>query len=479
MFKNLIYIFIIAMISYTPSLNQTVWTKVNPYYGDYTRFHSVRCFDSLNCICLVNNADECCERVIKTTDGGKTWFSLYHEKRYRDENGKLITPEPVDMENASYLSENEILISRGKGFLFKSRDGGKSFDTIKIAGAGPGSHPDAPLLKYMHMYDNKHGAITNNRSIYITNDFWDTFKEVKIIHPEIPDDYVTYVNHIFMTDIGKFTAYAFSRKQIGQTSWHTLFKGFMTTTDNGKTWHMHDILKDSSEISSTIIHSLFFINSKIGWAVGDIVFNIPTGKSPELSLVYKTYDGGMSWKLIHTNDLEPRFGLWDIAFYDELNGITVGKYGLLLRTTDGGYTWFRDAILDGRIHMGRIAQQIAFAGSTPILSTFGDGLWRGTYTPSDIIHEPSGMNTSIYPNPATDYVVINPPLPKGESELASRGIYEIRIYNTLGQCVSHLTPTLSKGEGVRIDVSQLPVGVYLVRIFANNQIYYKKIMVLR
>lgn len=455
------------IISYKPSFNQTVWTKVNPYYGDYTRFHSVRCFDSLNCICLVNNTSECCERVIKTTDGGKTWFSLYHEKRYRDENGKLFTPDPVDMENASYLSENEFLISRSKGFLFRTRDGGKSFDTIKIAEAGTGSHPDAPLLKYMHMYDNKHGAITNATSIYITNNFWDTFEQLRINHPDIPDDYVTYVMNIFMTEIQKFTVYAFSRKQIAPMSWHTIFNGFMTTTDNGKTWHMHDIFKDSSNISSTLIYSIFFINSKIGWAVGDIVFNLQSGKSPKLNLVYKTYDGGINWKLIHTNDLEPRFGLWDIAFYDELNGIVVGKYGLLLRTIDGGYTWFRDAMLDGTDHMGRITQQITFAGSTPILSTFNDGLWRGTYTPSDIKSETSDVSTSIQPNPATDYIYINNN-DAGTGEFANTAM----IYNTLGQCVLTILQQL-EGERLRIDVSHLSPGVYFVRLGNRTEKFVK------
>ena len=41
-------------------------------------------------------------------------------------------------------------------------------------------------------------------------------------------------------------------------------------------------------------------------------------------------------------------------------------------------------------------------------------------------------------------------------------ISEIEIYNALGE--KRLTPTLSKGEGVRVDVSWLPAGVYFVAI---------------
>jgi len=42
---------------------------------------------------------------------------------------------------------------------------------------------------------------------------------------------------------------------------------------------------------------------------------------------------------------------------------------------------------------------------------------------------------------------------------------QVKIYNTLGQCVEEipLNPPLAKGE-TRIDVSQLPVGVYYLKI---------------
>ncbi len=61
-------------------------------------------------------------------------------------------------------------------------------------------------------------------------------------------------------------------------------------------------------------------------------------------------------------------------------------------------------------------------------------------------------------------MVGNNDLEDDSSPSYNSGSGSVKIYNTFGQCVSHLTPTLSKGEGVRIDVSQLPVGVYLVHV---------------
>jgi Zn-dependent metalloprotease len=74
--------------------------------------------------------------------------------------------------------------------------------------------------------------------------------------------------------------------------------------------------------------------------------------------------------------------------------------------------------------------------------------------------EESASGISLSPNPATDYIEIT---------ISDRGINpsagDIHIFDILGTEISTLTPALSlKGEGVRIDVSSLPPGVYFVRI---------------
>jgi len=83
----------------------------------------------------------------------------------------------------------------------------------------------------------------------------------------------------------------------------------------------------------------------------------------------------------------------------------------------------------------------------------------------------------ISPNPASDYIEIYPPFSpfiKGDAE--GRGISEIKIYNTLGECVIDLTPTpLLRGEGLRINISNLPIGLFFIQI--GN--YSQKFMVVK
>ena len=74
----------------------------------------------------------------------------------------------------------------------------------------------------------------------------------------------------------------------------------------------------------------------------------------------------------------------------------------------------------------------------------------------------------VQPNPATEYIninlsSINPTLKRGVE-----GEVFIEIYDVMGMKIQstpfNLTPTLSEGEGARIDISNLTPGVYFVKI---------------
>jgi hypothetical protein len=65
-----------------------------------------------------------------------------------------------------------------------------------------------------------------------------------------------------------------------------------------------------------------------------------------------------------------------------------------------------------------------------------------------------GDGINLFPNPATDELYVN------GYTLNEKSVIE--IYDVLGE--KRLTPALSKGEGVRIDVSSLAKGIYFVTV---------------
>lgn len=69
---------------------------------------------------------------------------------------------------------------------------------------------------------------------------------------------------------------------------------------------------------------LWFLNDSVGFVIGDGLFK-------------KTTDFGLSWNDVNTG-VTTQFG--DICFPDPLTGYVIGGQGVLLKTIDGGASWF-------------------------------------------------------------------------------------------------------------------------------------------
>jgi len=82
---------------------------------------------------------------------------------------------------------------------------------------------------------------------------------------------------------------------------------------------------NSVPVRSTL-SSVFFVDEKTGWAVG------------QWGVVLRTDDAGESWTLQRhdTSVDQPLFSVW---FRDRQHGYAVGLWSLLIATVDGGKTW--------------------------------------------------------------------------------------------------------------------------------------------
>lgn len=97
-------------------------------------------------------------------------------------------------------------------------------------------------------------------------------------------------------------------------------RGHLLKSIDGQNWQQSPTPLQSN------LNSVFFLNDKLGWAVGHD------------AAIVKSNDGGATWSL---QQFLPELDkpLFDIVFNDEQNGIAVGAYGMFYRTTDGGNTW--------------------------------------------------------------------------------------------------------------------------------------------
>lgn len=114
-----------------------------------------------------------------------------------------------------------------------------------------------------------------------------------------------------------------------QTGWVAGDSGIiMKTTDGGGEWIVQTSDPDNHMVE------IFMLDENYGWALGT---KLPTPGNPEYGTnILKTSDGGHTWNRY----LYPTEFFLAAFFIDSLTGWIGGIHGKLMKTTDGGSSWF-------------------------------------------------------------------------------------------------------------------------------------------
>ncbi len=168
------------------------------------------------------------------------------------------------------------------------------------------------------------------------------------------------------------------------------------------------------------------------------------------SVLYRSTDEGMNWKVIF-DGTKQNMAIRD--FISVNNSIHLATIKGILTTDDYGNNWYNNN--DGLrtydcYSLGKTADNTLYAGFAY------DVVYRNTKMTN--IREVGKIEPVLFlsPNPAADYIEI--------SVGAQGTVSDIRIFNVFGETVKNPTQTLPEGEGLRIDVSGLPSGVYFLRV---------------
>ncbi len=402
---------------------------------------SIQCYDSNNCYAIVQHAtkeDYGC-RIYFSTDGGKLWDLIETTKH---ESPRILNVKEGVSPNPGYY----FVLSDDETFLEKSTDGGKTFKTIML-------DPDNHYPDNIAMYNTSIGIVINSNSIYKTTDGWETFER----HPKLHKNQ-TYYSPVFLDSNTVVMSYASpwaSSSKLGER--------FVQYKLKENRWDTLSYFQKDSGNWFDAMESIYFVNDTLCYASG-----WRSDKSlPDYDyydIVYKTTDGGYDWELIHKELENPEKGFFDIAFADENNGVAVGYWGKIARTNDGGETWVYERP-EAMEHCRKML--VCWAGRTPLIGTWDAGIFRyeGDFFnfPDDtsaVRDETEAKELAIYPNPASDYIEIRNLAPDSSPQ-AERGV-RIAIYDVFGRKVK-----TSAKFAERIDVSDLPPGMYFVRAGAE------------
>jgi len=326
--------------------------------------------------------------IVHTSDGGNNWAL---------QNCGVTN----DIARIDFLDSLHGWAASSTGEILRTNDAGANWMHVHLSGS----------FIFIHFYDTLQGITANSLGvIYNTHDGGQNW----VAQPgTAPSSLIS----IFVLDT--------------MTAWSTISSGVLKY--NGTTWSQ--IYTWSPEF-----HSIFFLDSLKGWAVG------------AYGLIKKTNDGGTTW----TDQSIAWSGyFFSVCFTDSLNGWAVGDNGKIMKYN--GSTWTNQTS-----NITQMLGSVNFTNNNIGWATsWGAQLVK--YNPvithaNEITEDLHGI--SLFPNPSNDNIAIE------TSEKAT-----IEILNISGQIIKTI---YTADKQTSIYVSDLSGGIYFIKAKTERGVAIKK-----
>ncbi|MGV9011069.1 MAG: T9SS type A sorting domain-containing protein [Flavobacteriales bacterium] len=197
---------------------------------------------------------------------------------------------------------------------------------------------------------------------------------------------------------------------------------------------------------------------------------LPVGNSVR---VMATFSGTPSPKVL---DVGEAIGLFNADFQaDGGNGLILAQHfstNLGNWLNNDGYLGCRFVAGDGLAHYGWVELAVSATADTVLVKSYGyeqmpnTEIFAGEGSPAGIDGPARSGTLELSPNPAQNEITFS--LPGAGTEPV-----RVTLLDPLGQVVRSVLPT--PGERIRIDLSDLPAGVYFVRAVAGKRTYSGKV----
>jgi photosystem II stability/assembly factor-like uncharacterized protein len=246
--------------------------------------------------------------ILKTFNGGQSWV-IQESGTQKNLNGLF------------FSNSNTGIVVGDSGLIMRTTDGGKSWNTQNI-------FTYQNLTSVYFVNGSNTGFVTGfnignngyNGIILKTTDGGSNWS--------INLDTTGYFNDVFFVNESRGVVVGRVYDEGDYVS------GIFTTTNGGEKWILtYKGLPYNDGWS--FFKSVYFSDSYSGTAVGGVVVD---GHGPPIIygyFIYNTTDGGLTW---NSQAEGSGFILNDVSFFNNMNGLAVGKYAIT-STTDGGENW--------------------------------------------------------------------------------------------------------------------------------------------
>jgi hypothetical protein len=227
----------------------------------------------------------------------------------------------------------------------------------------------------------------------------------------------------------------------------------MKTTDGGKHWSMLSLDLECFEM-----RDIECIDENIVFVAG-------------CDFIIKTNNGGEAWSFLQLPNESP-INFQSISFFDADNGFAVGggEEEEIIKTSDGGDTW---EIVESPTPVGLNCIRFFDEDQGLIFGNAGVIFKMDTGYVVGIAEQVYGLSEisefSVFPNPFNNFLTI-----KYDPKAASLKV-KAEVFNLLGELVFSIEDK-SSYEGVQIDLTPMPPGIYLLVIYTGRYQWTKKII---
>lgn len=420
-------------------------------------YKTIDFIDNMNCAAIGNMAwTRPWLRI--TNNGGKNWYTAFQDDfiyKY-DSNGNVISIlyRPAKAADIDWVDDSLCIIICDSAYYWRSTDGLKTWKRNKVDAI----YKTNQIFQYkIEMFDNKFGGFITPFQLFLTEDGGESFYEAKY---DLPDSLlpVTFIDLFFP-----------SRNTIIALVFKSSYSGYIIKSiDGGKHWNAH--------YSSPLrLNDIYFVNEQIGYGAGRTkhINNLYR------DLIYKTIDGGMTWQL-QLDSLAPNAGgLFKIQFINENEGIALGYYNSIWRTSDGGEHWTFDTSYK-EANIKRWFSDIVMIKSDLMFATaersLGGFIYKYSKEETAINEEQvdNDFSLNVFPNPSKGSLII-----KISNSIPLN--VKLELYDYLGNRVTKLfSEYLEKGiHNYEPNLDGISNGMYFLKLTSSYQTKVKAILIMK